>query len=452
MPAVTVLDEMEVDMTFENESSSEGMKSGRSAEEIEDIVVTAKLDRLDLQPVSQEILFDPKFSTTEFRLIQLDKDILHSIEAGDVLVFRGDENDAAVLCTDKETYEIKEAETTNSLLLFKDLRMPDVKSPTGSTSSSKSPGSSANTSLNASELNDSTSQDENVNPTPSVKSRMIIDVAHSYLEMKRMRPNMSKIRRLLRGSEYDGKTDMEGRQQESSVTLNMLLDKIPASKDEIMKYLDEIRAIDISGSLRLVDGDYLFRILSQVLNCVDENSWSLTQIEKNVVVQTLSCLVQPFFLEKMFEWFFKPLPIEEPGTSSSALKYTYQEDAVCRFFGETLLKSMGKFNLREFLKVWQESVPEGLIVGLNQLNGIAVCDEECSPPVIWHYPEYNLPETFTDRLGLLFETKVRWKLTEISPFIEVFSPPSQNVGNLLTKYARSTTVNGVKYYFSKHGK
>lgn len=67
------------------------------------------------------------------------------------LVFRGDENDSAVLCTDKETYEIKDAETSNSLLLFRDLVMPSVKSPAGSTSSStsKSPGGSANTSLNS---------------------------------------------------------------------------------------------------------------------------------------------------------------------------------------------------------------------------------------------------------------------------------------------------------------
>ncbi|ODN04174.1 Sister chromatid cohesion protein DCC1 [Orchesella cincta] len=450
MPAVTTIDEMEMDVVFENESSLQSLKSGRSAEEIEEILVAAKLDRLDLQPVSQEILFDSKFSTTEFRYIQLDKDMLQTIEVGQVLVFRGDEHDAAVLCTDSETFEIKEAETTNSLLVFKDLQMPDVKSPTGSTGSSKSPGSSANTSLNTSDLNDSTIQDENLLPTPAVKSRMIIDVAHSYLEVKRMRPNMSKIRRLLRGSEYDGKTSMEERRHESSVTLNMLLEKVPASREEIVKHLEEIRVVDINGNLRLVESDYLFRIFSQVLNCVDENSWSSTQIEKDVVVATLSSLVLPFFVEKVFEWFF--VPFEEAGASSSKVKYTYQENTVCRFVGETLLKSMGKFNLREFMKVWQESVPEGLKVSPNQLSGIAVYDEDCSPPVIWHFPEDNLPETFTDRLALLFETKARWKLNEISPFTEVFSPPSQNVGNLLTKYARSTTVNGVKYYFSKHGK
>lgn len=89
---------------------------------------------------------------------------------------------------------------------------------------------------------------------------------------------------------------------------------------------------------------------------------------------------------------------------------------------------------------------------MSQLSGVAVYDQESSPPVIWHFPEYNLPEVFTERLTLLFETKPRWKLDEISPYIEIFAPPMQNVGNLLTKYARSSTVNGTKYYTAKHGK
>lgn len=144
---------------------------------------------------------------------------------------------------------------------------------------------------------------------------------------------------------------------------------------------------------------------------------------------------------------------EKPSTSTTKQLFTYQSTPVCRFLGETLLKTMGKFNLREFLKVWQESVPEGLTVSLtDHLPGICVYDHDLSPPLIWHFPEYQLPEIFTERLSLLFETKRRWKLEEIQPFIEQFAPPGQNCGNLLTKYARCSTVNGVKYFTSKHGK
>lgn len=65
------------------------------------------------------------------------------------LVFRGDANEPAVLCTDDSTYEIKDAETSNSLLIFHELAFPEQTeknktSSDSSTTSSKSPDSVSN--------------------------------------------------------------------------------------------------------------------------------------------------------------------------------------------------------------------------------------------------------------------------------------------------------------------
>lgn len=40
--------------------------------------------------------------------------------------------------------------------------------------------------------------------------------------------------------------------------------------------------------------------------------------------------------------------------------YTLQDDKVCRLCAEVLLKSADKYNLSEFLSIWQQSVPEGM--------------------------------------------------------------------------------------------
>lgn len=40
------------------------------------------------------------------------------------LIFRGSKVENAVLCTHNQTYDVKEAETSNSLLLLPDLRWP----------------------------------------------------------------------------------------------------------------------------------------------------------------------------------------------------------------------------------------------------------------------------------------------------------------------------------------
>jgi len=41
------------------------------------------------------------------------------------LVIRGEDNDAAVLCTGDSTFELKDVETSNSLLIFKQLCYPE---------------------------------------------------------------------------------------------------------------------------------------------------------------------------------------------------------------------------------------------------------------------------------------------------------------------------------------
>lgn len=65
------------------------------------------------------------------------------------IVFRGDANEHAVLCTEDSTFEIKEAETSNSLLIFEELAFPEQaqqssRCSSDSSASSKSPDSVSN--------------------------------------------------------------------------------------------------------------------------------------------------------------------------------------------------------------------------------------------------------------------------------------------------------------------
>jgi len=62
----------------------------------------------------------------------------------------------------------------------------------------------------------------------------------------------------------------------------------------------------LPGKIRLIGEDYLFRALSQVLDCVDGFSWETKDIQKEVVISELSGLHQEFVLQKIFQWFFIP--------------------------------------------------------------------------------------------------------------------------------------------------
>ena len=66
--------------------------------------------------------------------------------------------------------------------------------------------------------------------------------------------------------------------------------------------------LDTAGKIRLVDKEYLFQVLSQVLRCIEAFSWENENIVKTVVVSELSTLQPKFILEKVFEWFFTVQP------------------------------------------------------------------------------------------------------------------------------------------------
>ena len=69
---------------------------------------------------------------------------------------------------------------------------------------------------------------------------------------------------------------------------------------------------------------------------------------------------------------------------------------------------------------------------------------------IRHFPETKLPNNIQDRLKVLFSTKDKWSLDEITPFVKNMTTPKLNVKALLTKYARACNENGQKMFTSKH--
>ena len=59
-------------------------------------------------------------------LLEVTKEVADELEIGEKFVFRGEKDDSVVLCSNKAVYDIKEAETSNSLLLVQDLLKPEA--------------------------------------------------------------------------------------------------------------------------------------------------------------------------------------------------------------------------------------------------------------------------------------------------------------------------------------
>jgi len=376
--------------------------------DVTDMISHAKLIESDLLPLSQVVSFTTSMMGEEIKLLEVTKDVAECLKSGDILTIRGDESENAVLCSRNKTFDIKEAETSNSLMMLDKVILP-----------------------------------ANIEKTTSdrkLRWSTVGGVFHKYVEIIEIRPKLRKVKEVLSQNLYNEDTRREGKKGKS---LSDLLETIQASEEELRQGLQHYECVCVGDSWFMLDQDYQMMVLSRILKFFDENSWKFDLVHKIETVEALSELVNEEIVSQVFDLYCDKLESDD---------FKLNREKVSRFFGDFLLAANSGYVLPEFLEMWQKAVPEGVDTNIDQLSGLVLVDNEKSPPIIKRFSEEDLPCNIIDRLGILFSARERWTLNEISPFIEPLTTKKLNVNALLTKYARPLNVDGVKYFCSKHGK
>ncbi|XP_071509670.1 sister chromatid cohesion protein DCC1-like [Diadema antillarum] len=383
----------------------------RTLEEVHKIAENAKLNLTDLAGQPQCLYFGHELNPASMRLLEVDDTILNCVEEGQRLVIRGNKTDHAVLCTDGKTYDLKVAETSNTLLLLEDCFTKDGL-PEG----------------------------EN-----RIHQKLVTGVMHSYLEVRPLRPRLKKLQMLLQenpfaGNLYEDTPEHSGQR----FTMAMLLDIVQASEKEILEELQALKACLIKDCWRVLDFDYESQAMTHILSLVQENSWSYDEVPVEETLATLESLEPRCIISHCLKCYGE----EKQGPKGALC--SLDTDKICQLFAEMLLRPADKFNLSEFLEVWQQSVPEGMVTTEQQLKGLALIDRSSSPAVTWYYPVSALPEDEKERFNMLFKTKEKWTLDEITPYIEGLATEKLSVGVLLQRNCRtSLNAGGVRMYNSK---
>ncbi|XP_020504649.3 sister chromatid cohesion protein DCC1 [Labrus bergylta] len=384
----------------------------RSLEEVQATLQIAKLKEEDLQKTIQCLSFGENVSSADYCLMELDDNLCKHIEAGQSLVIRGDKEERAVLCSGDKTYDLKIADTSNLLLMVPGCRSPD-------------------------ELTDS-------QESSHVVHRQIWGFCNSYWELRKQRPKLKKLKKLLMENPYEGPA-VGGQEEntENRLTMQDLLERIQASEEEIKTNLEIINACQIDGYWRMLDFDYEMKLLGHVTQLVDSESWSFNKVPLEDSLEELSPLEPKEMIEHCLNCYGKRY------TENDKVFYTLHEDKVCRATALLLLQNAVKFNLREFQEVWQQSVPDGMSTRLEQLKSVALVDRVSHPETICLLRVDDLPEDTLDRFNHLFTLREKWTEEDITPYIQDLCGEKQTTGALLTKHARSSMQNGVKVFNSR---
>lgn len=398
----------------------------------EDAIATltlSKLDPDDLARPSQTLYFSTSASDQNHTLIQLDNEIMDCILKGEEIVIRGKESDSAVLCTSDKTYDIKTAKISNTLLLLPECTIVKKKKSTSAEDDEKENAQSNNGSI-------------------QLIHRKIEGWSHDYLELKRIHPKISVLRNFLSENQYQGPEKEDENSWKKKYTMSELLNSVQASEGELVAALLKIGACCVNGYWRILDFGYIVDCLGEICNVIDSESWSISDVPLQQLCEKVNDsgeLVPDFIVRHLISYYGHKVS----GSDSSNARYKLDEEKICRFFAEMLLRDVGKFNLDEFLEVWDQSVPDGMKTDRKYLLGLALVDLTAKPPTIQHFSVDTLSCNPLERFDALFSIRAKWTREDIEPYISDICLEGQSVSALLTKYARSSMANGTKLFCSR---
>ncbi|KAL4616968.1 sister chromatid cohesion protein DCC1 [Arapaima gigas] len=387
----------------------------RTLEEARATVKIAKLKEEELHPTVHCLSFGDNVSSGDYCLMELDPTLCAHIEAGHSLTIRGDRDEHAVLCTESKTYDLKIADTSNLLLFVLGCSTPDEM--------------------------------DGEQTEPQLVQSQIWGFSNSYWELRPQRPKLKKLKKLLMENPYEGpsvRTDENSDRNPPGYTMEDLLDRVQASEKEIVAHLQNIHACEIDGYWRILDFDYEMKLLGLIAQLVDSESWSFNRVPLDYSLQELGPLEPKDMIEHCLNCYG-----QRYNDDGGQVCFALDEDKVCRATAQMLLQNAMKFNLSEFLEVWQQSVPEGMTTKLEQLTSLALVDRTSRPETISLLRAEDLPEDTLECFNFLFSMKEKWTEDDITPYIRDLCGEKQTTGALLTKYARSSMQNGIKVYNSR---
>ncbi|XP_076239631.1 sister chromatid cohesion protein DCC1 isoform X1 [Calliopsis andreniformis] len=364
----------------------------RKVNEIRETLKLALIKESNLQNVTQVLYSVSEWNANEHtKLLELDEHLLGTINRGDSLMFQGNKEDSVVLCTKTRTYDVKEAETSNSCIF------------------------------------------------------------HKYYEVKECKPKLTKLLDLLEPSSF------KGTEYESTISLEHFYDyhrlqaEIQASEDELNQALNDYLIANMDGYVRLISFEFEIRSLTLMLDLFDENCWELNEVDKEATYEAL----KEFIPKSIFDiLFLKYAEVSQKFKEDGKHLYRYNEEKCCKSLAKVLLAASPITEYKQFMESWCIGTPDKMKPREEYLSGIALVTWNSSTlkKEIISFLETDLPKSINERFNELFKVKDKWTVEEITPYILNLTTNKMNVNALLTKYARCSAINNIKYYSSKHGK
>ncbi|KAJ5079799.1 sister chromatid cohesion protein dcc1-related [Anaeramoeba ignava] len=381
--------------------------------------------------------FDEK---NDYLLLEISEDVLENLQKTQgKLYFKGNEDENIVLCSNDKTFEVKNAESTNSLFLIPH----KIKNE--------------NNKLLVEESNLS----QNDIHILDIDSIQIISKHNSNIELNQTSPKLHKLRELLNQNKYKG-INKNGERIENTdanmYSFDDLLDNIQASKKEIEKYLLDLNAFEFHGKWQVLDTSFQNELLDMILSTIEENNWSLENVLYSDCVQALNLMENIKYEERIIQHGLESLS-KTPRSLVSKNQdiYSLDSEKICQFRAKQLFQKQKKWVVDKFMDEWEEIVPFGISPNLSMLKKFIIYEnmedtesiDNTNLNSIRYIDLDQLSHIVEERFEQLFTIKKEWGGEEIQPFLDQIIGPNQTLESLLLKNSRKCKTLDQRIYYCR---
>ena len=432
------------------------------------------------------LVYASDFDANEIELLELPDDLLQRARVGEELVFKGGNDEEAVLCTSDTTYLVKRVETSNTLLLMRgasgvvndtvvdgddeeaneiDTQTPAVKRRR----ESHNPITPATTPRSAHTTMHFTPNEEN---QPDLIAHA---QAESHLELQKTEPRLEKVwaslsqpPHVFSGTDIDKTADDEwfasfddgdvGEEgtpdpPTKGLTTDEVIDLARASRFETLELIHQGPCFldEKTQKWRGLDLDYRSHLLDVLLVTAGANGWSLGSIPGNMMCGALETDGFPKgATQHALANFCVEIDVDSDLYKVDAEKMVVEK--ANRLLDQSVPQGVslnGKWRLDAFLEQWKQSLPEELrhAVSEEKLQGLALLEKPASAAgtdtssltVLRPLFAKKFPRDPQERFKHLWGVKPKWTLAELKPYLT----PTQEmtVEAQLLKFTRVTQPN-----------
>lgn len=387
-------------------------------------------------------VFGPEFGNEDYKLMELNDEVLAAIKEGKNLYFKGEGSEDVVLCTETATFTVKTADTSNTLFL--------VPSHEG---------------RGAMDFE-----------TDGAGPRHVVGQPMAYFELAATMPKLDKLKELLKQNPYRG-PEHETESPEGKYTLEALYGLVQASERELRTALREAHAFPHACTItptredgrmdeaqsedivcyRVLEETYAAHVLDLMLKCALTEDWPLDKFPLKACAQQLHEHDVPDFVIRVLLTQYQQqgedhdLPSMHVDSDGSGEEYyALSEEGICRFRAREFLTMAQRWEYDSFVATWESSLPDGMKADPRHLQGLGLISEsgedERRQKTISYFPVDSLPEDPKARFARLFEVRPIWDLESITPYVTPITSKNSTLEALLFKHARSYNKDGKKVY------